>query len=181
MPDRKRPENCEGTFVKEKVIINVDQLLDGDKRVCVEIAPDPEYPVAGNVSLDVILSRSGENILVKGTVGFTLKLPCSRCSKEILTRKTEKIEVRYVPDTLFETEFELTETDVNTVFYQGNIVDLEQPVRDAIVLSIPMKFVCKADCKGLCPRCGKDLNEGKCSCTERGVDPRWQALGKLLH
>lgn len=166
--------------MKEKIIMNVDQLLDGDKRICAEIAPDPKYPVAGKVTLDVILSRSGEDVLAKGTVGFTHRLQCSRCSKEILIPKTEKIEVCYVPETLIETELELTETDINTFFYQGDIVDLEQLVRDAILLSMPMKFVCKADCKGLCPRCGKDLNEGKCSCAGGGVDPRWESLGKLL-
>lgn len=167
--------------MKKKFLIGVDQLLDGDKKISVKLASDAQYQTEGDVDVDVTLNRSGGKILIKGEVKFTHKLQCSRCLKEILRPRTEKIEVLYVPSTLLDRELELTEADVNTLFYEGDVIDLEQPVRDAIILSMPMTPVCRPDCKGLCPRCGKDLNEEECDCTKRKIDPRWEALEKSLH
>lgn len=167
--------------MKEKILINVNQLLDGDRKIRLKLAPDPQYHIKGHVDVDLTLSRSEDSVFVNGTIKFTHKLQCSRCLKEILKTQTEKIEVHYAPFPILDKEIELTEEDVNTIFYRGNLLDLDQPIRDAIILSIPIKPLCKPDCKGLCPRCGKDLNEGKCDCAEKAIDPRWKALEKLLH
>lgn len=167
--------------MNEKTLINVNRLLDGDRKICLKLTLDPQYSIKGYVDVDVTLSRRSENIIIKGLVKFTHKLQCSRCSKEILRKRTEKIDVHYVPSKLLSPELELTEKDVNTLFYEGDLINLEQLVRDAIILSMPMKPLCKPDCKGLCPRCGRDLNEGECGCTGRSIDPRWQTLEKLLH
>ena len=60
--------------------------------------------------------------------------------------------------------------------YSGKEIDLKPALREQILLSIPPSPVCSDDCKGLCPRCGKDLNEGECGCDRTVMDPRWAAL-----
>ncbi len=166
--------------MKEKGLVNVNQFLDGDRRFCLSFPPVPGHSVEGQVSADVTLSRRDRDIFVKGVVKFTHRLQCARCLREILRPREEKIQILYTPSRLLDTELELTEADVNTLFYEGDLIDLEQPIRDAIVLSMPMKLLCKPDCKGLCPRCGKNLNEEECGCEGEVVDPRWKALEKLL-
>ncbi|MBR2177234.1 MAG: DUF177 domain-containing protein [Clostridia bacterium] len=60
------------------------------------------------------------------------------------------------------------------------MLDTDALLRDDILLELPSKFLCKDSCKGLCPKCGKNLNEGKCNCPEREPDPRLAALSRLL-
>ena len=59
-------------------------------------------------------------------------------------------------------------------------LDLETPVAEEILMAFPTRELCKEDCKGLCPKCGKDLNEGDCDCPKKEIDPRWSILQKLL-
>ena len=59
-------------------------------------------------------------------------------------------------------------------------LDLEEFCYDEILLSLPTKFLCDENCKGLCPTCGQDLNQGECSCNEKEIDPRLAALAELL-
>jgi uncharacterized protein len=167
--------------MKQDTLVNVSQLPKRGKRIRLRLLPDPQYSVAGDVGVDVRVTRSGQNVLISGTVKFTQQLECSRCLKEIRRTRRERIEALYVPETDLRVELQLKERDIDTLFYDGVSIDLEQLVRDAIILSIPMNPHCKPDCKGLCPGCGRNLNEEECTCKEKAVDPRWKALGKLLH
>lgn len=75
----------------------------------------------------------------------------------------------------------LYDEDVVTVIRKDqDFIDISNDVREYAMLAIPMKNLCKEDCKGLCPRCGKDLNTEQCSCETEKVDPRWLALKELL-
>jgi uncharacterized protein len=59
-------------------------------------------------------------------------------------------------------------------------LDLDELVYTEIIISLPMKHLCRADCKGICSGCGKNLNEGECNCSTKQIDPRLQALADLL-
>jgi uncharacterized protein len=166
--------------VRKRIRMDIDQLLDGDKTIRMELPPTPEFSIEGAAELDVTLSRRGENVYVEGKVTFVQRLECSRCSERISRRRTEPVEAIYTPYAPSETELDLAEADVDVLYYQGNTIDLEQPVRDAIVLSVPMRFLCSPECKGLCPVCGANLNRGKCACSQRPTDPRWKDLERLL-
>ena len=63
---------------------------------------------------------------------------------------------------------------------ENESIELDDLLREDILLELPTKFLCKPDCKGLCPQCGKNLNEGKCGCSARQVDPRLEILKKLI-
>ena len=60
------------------------------------------------------------------------------------------------------------------------ILDLTEAVRQYALLALPMKPLCRQDCAGLCPTCGRNLNQGGCDCPPQGLDPRWSGLSKLL-
>ena len=61
-----------------------------------------------------------------------------------------------------------------------HVLDITEAIRQYAVLALPMKPLCKPDCQGLCPHCGRNLNEGQCSCPQKSVDARWTKLKELL-
>jgi uncharacterized protein len=65
-------------------------------------------------------------------------------------------------------------------FYEGKMLDIGKAIEDNIVLNLPMKHLCSVQCKGLCSRCGANLNTEQCNCEDEDIDPRLEGLGKLL-
>ncbi|MGF7431777.1 DUF177 domain-containing protein [Thermoanaerobacterium thermosaccharolyticum] len=119
--------------------------------------------VTGNIEYD------NEGIILKLLVNGSIKVTCDRCLEE------------------FEYEFItsideiLNETDEDYSYeVEDDKLDLTKVVIENIELSLPMKFVCSSDCKGLCPICGKNLNYEKCDCQIKEIDPRLSVLNKLL-
>ena len=97
---------------------------------------------------------------------------CARCLKEFPMRLRREA-AAYLTEEL--------EDEDNEDYYllEDGAADLEEIARDALILNFEPRLLCRDDCKGLCPKCGKDLNEGPCGCGE-DLDPRWLALGQLL-
>lgn len=138
-------------------------------------------PFGGTVSVEVLLMRSREGISAKGEISFVAQLVCSRCANSFHRSFQEHIDLSYKrgEPKLEEGEVHLTEEETRTVFYDGDFIDLTGPVRDTMLLAVPIKPLCRDDCKGLCRLCGKDLNEGPCGCKEEETDPRWRKLADL--
>jgi uncharacterized protein len=76
-------------------------------------------------------------------------------------------------------EVELQDRDAAISYYEGEGLELAEIVREQLLLAIPIKTVCREECKGLCPHCGKNLNSGECECAQGASDPRWEALKSL--
>ena len=97
---------------------------------------------------------------------------CARCLKEF-PRALRLETAAYLAEEL--------EDEDNEDYYllKDGKADLEEIARDALIFNFEPRLLCRDDCKGLCPKCGKDLNEGPCDCGE-DPDPRWHALGQLL-
>jgi len=91
-------------------------------------------------------------------------------------------ELRYVPqaEQAEENERALAEDDLTTAFYSEGVLDVIDLLREQFQLVLPMKPLCREDCKGLCPECGTNLNRGTCDCTPHWEDPRLAALKGLL-
>lgn len=101
-----------------------------------------------------------------------LDIFCDRCAKPLKFPYTVDIEHTLVTS--------LNDEDNDDLLLVNEMrFDLDGLVTDDIFLDLPAKFLCKEDCKGLCPTCGKDLNEGSCGCVEE-IDPRLEALRQLL-
>jgi uncharacterized protein len=119
-----------------------------------------EIEVADLIEINLEVFNTTDSFLVKGTITSKLKLNCSRCLKEFI----EPIELAISEEVLKE-EME----DQSELF-------IDEIIIDNIILSLPMKVLCSDDCKGLCPQCGQNLNEGECDCEIDTIDPR---LAKL--
>ncbi len=151
----------ESLVVEDVVDLSAVKLSGGilpfEKPVCVKALVKNR---AGVVTLDL-------------SVSFNLALECDRC----LTR--------------FERDFSIDSTHILVLELNGEdtgeyiicpeaVLNLDELVRDDVVLQLPMVMLCREDCKGLCGKCGTDLNQGSCACRDEDIDPRLSALKQLL-
>jgi uncharacterized protein len=120
-----------------------------------------------------------EDNFLSGNIHFKYKENCARCLKEFVQEINTAISGKLIEGSKKIKETDEDEEDLK-IYYEGNNIDLTESVVSAIILSLPMKSLCKEDCKGLCPKCGKNLNEGKCDCVEDYIDPRLAKLKEFL-
>ena len=130
------------------------------------------YPVSQPVSVSGQVRNTADVLELELTARTTLDAVCDRCGKEFLQDK----EVPY--SCMLAEELQDEDNDEIVLLEEGK-VDLSDLARTAFILGMDTKTLCSEDCKGLCPRCGADLNLGPCSC-EKEVDPRLAVLAKLL-
>jgi len=115
------------------------------------------------------LTRTPQGILVQGTLEAKTAIECTRCLTPLLY--TFQVELSEL--------FTLNSSGAY-VIDDGDMIDLTPILREEGILSIPMQALCKPDCKGLCPECGHNLNEGSCDCVRDTIDPRLSLLRTLL-
>jgi uncharacterized protein len=121
------------------------------------------------VRVDAVLERIPEGLVVRGEVDVVWTAECSRCLRPM------RGDLAVGVDELFESD----PIDGETYRLERDSIDLEQVVRDNVVLELPSAPHCRDDCRGLCPTCGADRNEVECGCVEEVGDPRWAALRSL--
>lgn len=123
-----------------------------------------------------------KEVFIKGIVIGEIELQCSRCLKDYNMPIKTLFEITYHPvEELNKEELvELKKDEMDVDFYREGLIETEDIIRDQILLNIPMKPLCSENCKGLCPNCGKDLNEFACGCEKKEIDPRFAILETLL-
>jgi uncharacterized protein len=145
-----------------------------------------EYALDDQVRVFCRIIRNGDLVRVTGEASTRLTGSCARClepfSREVrgsfsFLVKRMPMGVPIPPDASSEAG---EEEDIIHVEHDVVKFDIGGYVHDAIILSLPMKIVCREDCKGLCVVCGGNLNEGECGCRPENSDPRWQGLGGLF-
>lgn len=119
-----------------------------------------------------VVNHAGALVL-NGTARSELDLVCDRCGKEFSREKVVAL------DMLLADELEQEDSEDEIFLLEGNELDLDELVTTAFVLAMDTKNLCSEDCKGLCAKCGADLNLGPCGCRPE-VDPRLAALAQLL-
>lgn len=139
-------------------------------------ASHTEIPeVCQPVKCVVNVFRSGEQVLVNGQFEAVLKSNCSRCLELIEFPLTVQFtsDFRYAQgNPLTANKVELTPDELDIVWYNGNEIDLTEQVRQQMVVNLPIKILCKEDCRGLCVKCGANLNTHPCQCiTEDDENP----------
>jgi uncharacterized protein len=129
------------------------------------------------LSFDVDRQEPGR-YRVAGHLTGEVELACSRCLEPIAPTVASDFDLRYVPRTenVGEGEREVEEDDLATAFYEDEQIDLTHLIMEQFQLALPMKALCSAECKGLCPNCGTNLNTGSCDCNVKWEDPRFAAL-----
>jgi len=136
----------------------------------------------GVVEARVHLEPRREGILATGAFAATGEVLCSRCSEPVPLRLEDQFEVLFLTMPLSEVaeELELTAEEMDVAFLQNDRLDLSALLRENILLSLPVQPLCHAGCRGLCPRCGANLNETSCRCRVTDLDPRLLTLRQLL-
>ena len=153
--------------------LNIFSLKKGKSTVKIDIPPeklDIQDAVKKRVKGELVIEKRGNIIEIQGVIHYTLRLTCARCLEEFDKNVDEKIHLllRKGKERILK-EKELTDEDIDTVYIMGDAFDLSPEIRDMILLSIPIKPLCKEDCKGLCPVCGKNLNKGPCEHVKKQI------------
>ena len=131
------------------------------------------------VTADFVLRHKNRDLYVDGIVETAIRFRCSRCTKEFFRPFSARFDLSYLPQpkwTNEDGEIELKYEDMEVAYHDGVAFDVNLMVLEQIELAMPMKFVCRDDCRGLCYRCGADLNEGACPCKKEEPDSRLSVL-----
>lgn len=122
-----------------------------------------------------------QDIRVKGKLETSLEVPCARCLEPVVHEVERSFDLLYRPlgtDSGHE-ELSVTDAEAEIGYYTGDGLLLEDTLREQVLLALPLKTVCREDCKGLCPLCGRNLNVEQCHCEQHVSDPRWDALNEI--
>ncbi len=114
--------------------------------------------------------------LVQGEADLILSIPCDRCLKDVKVPLSIKFE-----EEVFSPDEQQSEEDEEQSFMLGYELDLEALMNSEILVNMPVKVLCKPDCKGICKQCGHDLNEGDCGCDTFVPDPRMAAIKDIFN
>lgn len=164
---------------------NVAQLLqdpEGSKRTYI-LKENIEPGESGRAKGKVDLTRTDKGIWAHGELQVATTLLCGRCLESVHLSLGFTFDEEYVPEEEIASELAAdSEADISDLFIidGSHTLDLSEAVRQYTVAGLPMKPLCREDCRGLCPQCGINLNDAACSCPKRPIGPRTNALGDML-
>lgn len=146
------------------------------------LGDEEDARLLGDATVAGRASRKGEEINLRGEIRATVEAACDRCLRPVTLPLELEFRESLMPfgaETVSKEETVLQSADLHYSVYEGDEIDVDELVREQVLLALPIRLVCRDDCKGLCPSCGADLNAGPCSCPREEVDPRWAALAAL--
>ena len=155
--------DCPGASVPFSTSVDLSDLRYGES-----------FPVTEPVEASGTVRNTAGVLMMTGSIHTTIHGVCDRCAADF-----ERF-VEFPIDVVLVTELSNEDNEDEWVFHlEADAADLEDIVRTVFVLNLDSKLLCSEDCKGLCCRCGKNLNEGPCTC-QKEIDPRFAALKQLL-
>ena len=142
---------------------------------------DPELNLVQPPEIRGRARRDGKEVELSGELQAKIETACDRCLRPVEVAIRSEFAERFVPAVSWraEEQHELSEADLNLAVYDGETIELDDVVREEILLAMPGHVVCREDCRGLCPVCGIDRNHGSCQCESKEVDSRWEGLENL--
>ena len=155
-------------------MLDLKKLLEGavpsvDFSLSVSDCEFTDDSVSGTAVANGVITNHSGLILLNGEITPCLNVTCARCGKEFSYTAPVALNAKI-------TEKLANEDEEEFVLLVDRQLDIEDLVRTALILELPSRFLCREDCKGLCPMCGCDLNENPCSCNTKERDPRWDVL-----
>lgn len=161
------------------MIIKISNLSEGEHNFVFENKIDVlelDEPFYGNYKSDVILQKLHDQLIVSVSSEFKVKFECDRCGTEFKSSLRSDYKMIYLMN---EAPEETDSINVSYLSRDADKINIKSDVREFALLSIPMKKLCKEECKGLCFKCGKDLNKEQCACKTDEIDQRWKPLMNL--
>lgn len=162
--------NLKKFLLSDDLVMNVNETLTITDKELLE-----KYKLDNNLLLDGQFIKVDKNIELTAKITYTYDEVCARCLEEFKNKITSDFNAIIVDEINPDSEAEDIE-----ILMKDSVIDLSEPIKQIIYLSMPMKALCKEDCKGLCSKCGKNLNTGKCECNDFVIDPRLEKLKTLL-
>jgi uncharacterized protein len=168
--------------------IELENLEGGKSDFAHVYQPDDLNPVDERISLTQPATVSGKvrladnEVFVNGHVETRAQVECDRCLQPVKLPVNADFALEYITGSEYESSgvVELTEAEMSVSVFDGQAIDVDEIVKEQIVLAVPTRMLCREDCKGICPECGADRNKGDCNCTTNDIDPRWAALKNLI-
>ena len=146
---------------------------------------DPKIRQAGPLKAQgraELVSASLDEIRVKGHVEVAMEADCDRCLEPAACPVDGDFELNYRPVTDgYGNATVIDPSEAEMGFYEDGGVELKDVLREYVLLSLPMQRLCRPDCQGMCPVCGKNRNLGHCQCRTETSDDRWAALKSIRH
>lgn len=152
----------EVTFKGEEVISLFENNLSGYRQDSI-------------VYVEGVITKEADRYLVNGNLSTTVKLSCDRCIQEVSYPICAELYRVFSSNCTEEDE------DEDIVQITESYIDLSDAIREAVVLHIPMKVLCKENCNGICKVCGQDLNVTPCNCEQLDIDPRLEKFKNIFH
>jgi uncharacterized protein len=115
------------------------------------------------------------DVVVRGRIAGVIRSECRRCLDPVRSELSEELNIVYAPEDLLSGE----ESDVRPIPYGARELNVGDAVREELILALDPFHVCDPSCRGLCPRCGTNLNQQSCGCVTEESDPRWDVLRTL--
>ena len=136
------------------------------------------YPVLAKKPVELTITNTGDKVLeLAGTGKITVGIPCDRCLETVAVEIS--LEFKKKLDMKLSDEERVNDLDESS-YLTGMNLDVDRLVYLEVLICWPLKVLCKEDCKGICSRCGKNLNEGPCGCKEEPKDPRMAAISDIF-
>jgi uncharacterized protein len=144
-----------------------------------------DFRLVGPVDLTARVTKDAQKVRLEGRVKTTLETDCGRCLDPFTIPVDAPFDLMFLPEAdpavqRRDAEAQTQEDDVGVSFYKDDTIDLGAVMREQFILALPMKPLCREECKGLCPVCGVNRNREQCACQQEWVDPRLEPLKKLL-
>lgn len=170
--------------------LDLRPLLAGDRLLKIDyelsVNTDPEdtasflygvsFPSPMKVTGDITNTAGYMKMCIEASVDYNAR--CARCLAEVNGSFTFDLEKTVAPREVL-SDLDEDKLDDYAIIEDG-FLDLDEALMDQLEMEFPLRFLCKDDCKGLCQKCGKNLNEGDCGCQKKDIDPRLAPLQKLL-
>ena len=186
---RSRPKTKNLTLhveqIQDKEFFNEFEAYPQNFPILAELVKNRECEFRTPLRIRLKAFRIRELFEVQGTFRTSIRLTCSRCLKDFETSLACDFELTYtkeVPglmDVFAEEEIELKVEEIGLMYFKGEEIDLEQGIQEQVIMALPLKPLCELNCKGLCPKCGSDLNRGDCGCKPEPASNKFAVLKNL--
>jgi len=167
--------------------INLTDVLSCDEKVVKRTVPTElrtfdislgSFPITESQPLELIIENKGDNKLeISGTAQYETVIPCDRCLEKV--KVVLDLDFSKEVDMNLSAEGRIEDLD-ETDFIIGYNLDVDKLIYSEILVNWPMKTLCKEDCKGICKKCGANLNHGTCDCDTVELDPRMAVIAKIF-
>jgi uncharacterized protein len=166
--------------------LDLDETVDPARLPLLQaLSGEGEIGFTRPIHVRLHATLAGETVLIEGTAGTGVRIPCSRCLEPFGLNVRTEFSATATPqppsmtDTDAVDDIELAADEIDVIAYSGDSIDIADEIAKQIIMAIPFNPLCSDRCKGLCSRCGADLNKNPCNCSPQGKNNPFAALNAL--